>query len=74
MANQYNLSDEDYAEYMAEYDLYLDGRLTSTNTLMDSIREQNRIEQFKHDLRRQAAIEKIRRLREVQRNETHTNT
>jgi predicted transposase YbfD/YdcC len=69
MANQYNLSDEDYAEYMAEYDLYLDGKLTSTNTLIDSIREQNRIEQFKHDLRRSAAIETIRRLREAQRNE-----
>jgi hypothetical protein len=65
MANQYNLSDEDYAEYMAEYDLYLDGKLTSTNTLMDSIREQNRIEQMRHDLRRSAAIEKIRRMREV---------
>lgn len=68
MANQYNLSDRDYAQYMVEYDLYLDGKL-ETNTLMDSICEQNRIEQCLHDLRRQAAIQRIRKLREAQRNE-----
>lgn len=63
MTNQYKMSDEDYAIYSAEYDLYLDGKL-KTNDLMESIREQNKIEQFKHDLRRQAAMAKIRRMRE----------
>jgi hypothetical protein len=62
--NQYNLSDEDYAEFCREYDLYLDGQ-TKSNSLMDTIREQNKIEQFKHDLRRQAAIAKIRKMREA---------
>jgi hypothetical protein len=63
MTNQYKMSDEDYAIYSAEYDLYLDGKLKS-NDLMETIREQNKIEQFKHDLRRQSAIAKIRRMRE----------
>lgn len=73
MANQYDLSDLDYAIYCAEYNRYLDGKLESSNTLMDTIREQNRIEQILHDLRRQAAIEKIRKMREAQRNATNTN-
>lgn len=64
MANQYNLSDEDYAEFCREYDLYLDGQIKS-NSLMDTIREQNKIEQMRHDLRRQAAIAKIRKMREA---------
>ena len=69
MANQYNLSDQDYAIYCAEYEQYLDGKMKS-NSLMDSIREQNKIEQFKHDLRRQQALAKIQKMREAQRNET----
>jgi len=63
MTNQFNMPDEDYAIYQAEYDLWLDGNLP--NTLMDTIREQNKIEQFKHDLRRQAALLRIQNLRKT---------
>ncbi len=66
---RFNMTESEYREYEDEYADYLDGTLKCPTTIMDTIREQNKIEQFKHDLRRQAALNKIRDMRRKMKNE-----
>lgn len=64
---QYNMTEDEYRQYEDEYADYLDSIQFTGNSIKDKIALQNAREQREHEQKRQAALEKIKKLRAQQR-------